>query len=217
MNERKYDRLANILVFVAIGSALLFDTGKFSQIAMGVVGGMAGVGAVSLYFLNLRRGSIDKQDVVTNELPTQKIEMGHLRESLAAQLRSSQVQGIWESMVREQFQHYAFHAHCETLARHSLRTTALNSTRYTGVGARYAFLVAKAHAQQQEVVLSPNDVAACAIEIIRHLSSGEDYDRWEFSFGPNGLRVSSKKSQPDRPTNPQENFDFPQMTSTMVQ
>jgi hypothetical protein len=65
---------------------------------------------------------------------------------------------------------------------------------------------------QQEVSLSPNDVAACAIEIIRNLSSGADCDRWEFSFGPDGLRVSAKNS-PDHPQElPQQDFDFGQMS-----
>jgi len=52
--------------------------------------------------------------------------------------------------------------------------------------------------QREEITLSSEQIASCAIEIIRALSSGEDRDRWEFNFGPRGLLVSPAKRIKDR-------------------
>jgi hypothetical protein len=68
----------------------------------------------------------------------------------------------------------------------------------------------------KNVELSPDDVAACAVEIIRGLSAGDDHDRWEFNFSRHGLRVSVKKGRAQRPAmRPQEDFDFGQMPATI--
>jgi hypothetical protein len=218
MNERKYDRLANVLVFIATGSALLFDAGKFSQIAVGVIGEMAGVGAVTLYFLNQRRGPAAKHEESATKELSAKADARLLAEHFAANMREPRRKDVlvWESILGDQIERYAIQAyHRETAGRYFSRNTLVHGVRRSG--ARHWYLMEAQALQQQEVVLSPNDVAACAVEIIRHLSSGEDHDRWEFSFGPNGLRVSSKKGQPDRPMILQEDFGFAQTTSTMVQ
>jgi hypothetical protein len=54
MMARVYDRVANLLMLVAIVSALLFDQVRFSRATIGAVGGAAGVGSFVLYFANLR-------------------------------------------------------------------------------------------------------------------------------------------------------------------
>jgi hypothetical protein len=217
MNERKYDRLANILVFIAIGSALLFDAGKFSHIAVGVIGGMAGVGAVTLYFLNQHRRPVTEHDESPTKELSAKTEVKVFAEHFAAEMRESGWKHslVWESNLSDQIERYVLQAfHREPARQYYYRNAMAHGVIHSS--ARNWYLVGAHALQQQEAVLSPNEVAACAIEIIRHLSSGEDHDRWEFSFGPNGLRVSSKKGQPDRSIL-QEDFDFAQMTSTMVQ
>jgi hypothetical protein len=57
--------------------------------------------------------------------------------------------------------------------------------------------------------LSPNEVAACAIEILRNLALGDELNKWEYDFGPRGLRVSVRKApRMMRPVSAQEYFDF---------
>jgi len=168
MNERKYDRLANILVFIAIGSALLFDAGKFSHIAVGVVGGMAGAGAVALYFLNQRRGLAAKHEESATKELSAKTEAKVLSEHFAAEIQKHRRKRelVWESVLGDQIERYAIQAYQrETAGLYHYRNAAVHGLRRSG--ARHLYLVEAAHAlQQEEVVLSPNDVAACAIEIM---------------------------------------------------
>jgi hypothetical protein len=59
---------------------------------------------------------------------------------------------------------------------------------------------------QPEVELSPNEVAACAFEIMRNFAISENLNQWEYVFGPKGLHV--KRAHPMRSVVPQDEFAF---------
>jgi hypothetical protein len=61
---------------------------------------------------------------------------------------------------------------------------------------------------EAEVELSPNEVAACAVEIVRNLSLADDRSKWEYDFGPKGLCISLKRGHPGRRMVFQEDLDF---------
>jgi hypothetical protein len=52
MNDRVYDRLANVLMLVAVASALMFDAGVLPHVVVGAIGGIAAVASATLYFIN---------------------------------------------------------------------------------------------------------------------------------------------------------------------
>lgn len=208
MSEHKYDRLANILMFVAIGSALLFDSGKFSHVIVGAVGGVAGAMAVALYFVNQRHGAAAKQEEPAKA--DAEIAVEKLAASKNDPMQASAY--LWDTALGGEIERFAIKPYRREMERlYFSRPAAIHAAR------NWLRVVDPGHAlRHPEAILTPNDVAACAIEIIRHLSSDEDRDRWEFSFGPNGLRISPKKRQPWRSAAPQEDFDFGQV-QTMVQ
>lgn len=52
MNDRTYDLLANVLMLVALTSAIMFDAGFLPHIVVGTIGGIAALGSACLYFGN---------------------------------------------------------------------------------------------------------------------------------------------------------------------
>jgi hypothetical protein len=207
MNERRYDRLANTFMLFAVASALLFDPSSSWHLIVGGVGIAAGVSAVVLYFTNQFRNPSEHAMAEIGKKPTASPS------PLSATLGENWVMGI-EADLKE---YYAFHAY----PRETSKITRIYGHRWRLVQqAKHAhFLYGdtdedRAQRPHQEVYLSPNDIAACAIEIIRNLSSGDEYDRWQFSFGPEGLHVSAKNQQ-DRTKASQIDLDLGQ-ASTMI-
>lgn len=205
MSERLYDRLANVFMLIAVGSALLFDSAGAWHVADGAVGIAAGVSAAVLYFRNQSRGAAKLRTTqVTDETPFIASRYIALRENWAAAVGAE-----WEKYAIDAYRREALKGG-HLYARHR---PIVQRARNRHAACWYVY-EDRVEAAQQELVLSPNDVAACAIEIIRNLSSGDDCDRWQFSFGPEGLRVSARNMQ-DLPEPPQKDLDFGQ-TSTMV-
>jgi hypothetical protein len=66
---------------------------------------------------------------------------------------------------------------------------------------------------EPEVELSPNEVAACAVEIIRNLALSDDLNKWEYDFGSKGLRISLKRGHPVRTAVAKEDVDFGELMS----
>src|SRR5690242_3314465 len=65
MNERVYNRIANILILIGIASALLFDSGKLPPTVVGTIGMIAGVAAIVLYFWNQHKIEANKKSAAT--------------------------------------------------------------------------------------------------------------------------------------------------------
>lgn len=215
MNERVYDRLANILMAVAVCSALLFDAGKFSHVVVGAVGGVAAAASVALYFMNQRRPS-PKEEQRPHEQPSEHMTKFIVdNTTVATEDRTINPGDLWAVVIGEQIQKYALHTYPHEVTHSYALYRAHRSPKHMA----FCWHVGESGAQgflQPEVPFSPNDVAACAIEIIRSLSVGDGHDRWEFSFGPTGLRVSAKKGHEQPIAIPQEDLDFGQI-STMIQ
>jgi hypothetical protein len=192
MSERDYDRLANVFVLVAVGSALLFNAASPWHWVVGGFGAAAGIAAVVLYFTN-QTGNEEKP---TASETADKKDLPAVYEALMAS-------GDWAvGLGAESAKHYVLTAYLHDYVkaagfythRHLLQERSNVRLAYWD---SYHEAVIRS-VQDREISLSPNDIAACAIEIIRSLSSGDDRDQWEFSFGPRGLRVSPAKGIKDR-------------------
>jgi len=213
MNDRVYDRLANVSMLVAVASALLFDGGVLPHIVMGTIGGIAAIASAALYFINQNRAGVATTEQVCAKLSDLKYEDEAIATSIGTSMAAPKVSrdaavrwAVTLSKREKLYSHttYAFHHHGNVHLKN------IDRAFYGG------FRVA-----ESTEMLSPNEVAACAIEIIQQLSANDVEDRWEFHFGPNGLRVSTKKGHP--PTeriNPQTDLDFGifgQMPTTTIQ
>jgi hypothetical protein len=211
MTDRMYDRLANFLMLVAVGSALLFDSGKLSHGVVATIGGAAAAGAIGLYFSNQSRASTKPGALVKEAL--QKVAANAAvgqKEATVKMTRAEPSFGVGEGKS-----HVIVHMAKSDAARknYQLAHYFMQDMKYgvAGVPVVWTHAIPFVTTKQKEVAdaqPSPIDVAACAAEIIRTLSAGEGHDRWEFNFGPDGLRVSAKKGNLQRPKNPQEDFDF---------
>jgi hypothetical protein len=203
INERLYDRLSNIFVLVAIGSALFFDSAGPWHVAVGTAGIAAGISAVVLY---LRNQSCSSEKPKTTQVDKDQ------------DISAAQPLGFGDNWLLGIGTEWGKHmTHAYSVESNPLRFYLQH--HYMVQRERYRHQLwyleeDRGQACQQEVPLSPNDVAACAIEIIRDLSSGDDFDRWQFSFGPGGLRVSARNEQ-DRSATHQRDLDFGQ-ASTLV-
>jgi hypothetical protein len=191
MSERAYDRLANVFVLVAVRSALLFNATSPWHWVVGGFGAAAGIAAVVLYFTNQIR---DEGKPAATET-ADKRDLSGQYEALMA--NADWVVGLSGESARDYvltayLDHYVkagFYTH-RNLLQHG------RNVRVAYWGSYHEAVVRSV--QNQEISLSPNDIAACAIEIIRSLSAGDDGDQWEFNFGPRGLRVSRAKGLKDR-------------------
>lgn len=229
MSHRAYNRFANILMLVAIGSALLFDSGKLPHVVVGTVGILTGLVAVALYFWHQyhsnekkkesrAREEVSATDVMVIEQNPSKEVAPELRLSFEDIVSARQIR--WPVRVRDPWQialQTKFHtddvleAYRRIAAEKWLAHYAENYARHL------RWSVAKGGSRalmQPEVELSPNEVATCAIEIMRNIAISDDLNgNWEYSFGPKGLRVSLKKVHPVRPVVSQEDFDFGNVSS----
>jgi hypothetical protein len=200
MSDRAYNRIANILMLIGIGSALLFDSGKVSHAVAGTVGILAGLAALALYFCNKSEAQEQQEEPV-------KVEATIIPEdaAVAKRAQSEKNAGGWIAFEAD---YRAIEAYRQETARLWLSYYATHHARklrwqviHGGLKGRWALMEA-------EVELSPNEVAACAVEIIRNLSVADDLSKWEYDFGPKGLRISLKRGHPVRTAVPQEELDF---------
>src|ERR1022692_3757387 len=103
MSERRYDRLANVFMLVAIGSALLFDSKSPWHWVVGVLGIAAGVAAVALYFANQSHGPAipDSKESGEKEHTSPQMQPMTLSENWAAGLGADLEQYALYAYVRE--------------------------------------------------------------------------------------------------------------------
>jgi len=217
MNERVYDRLANVFMLVAVGSALLFNSASPWHWVVGAVGVVAGVAAVLLYFTNQSRSP---ERVVAGEA-VENVGGGEVRQEPLT------VGENWVVGLDADTQHYVpnvLRAYLAESAKAVRFYTPRNLVEHRG-DVRLAYWhsyqsVTQWIDQREDASLSPDQIAACAVEIIRNLSSGEDRGRWEFNFGPRGLRVApakgTKASIEEQFTMNESESDSDQMLSRMV-
>jgi len=205
MSDRAYDRIANILMLVGIGSALLFDSGRVPHAVAGTVGILAGVGALVLYFCNKSEAK-EKQEVPVNE---------------EAKAISNDVVKVKKGqLVRDAGAFWHFDADYQAIEAYRRETARLWLSHYAVHHARKlrwqvieANINARRALMEAEVELSPNEVAACAVEIIRNLSLADDLSKWEYDFGPKGLCISLKRGHPGRMAFSQEDLDFGEISA----
>ncbi len=233
MNERTYNRLANILMLTGIGSAVLFDSGKFPSVVVGTIGILAGVAALVLYFWNQHKASEKKEVSHSSQQETAMVEVRALERKpqrgspravhlfvddlwmadgvIADKAMTLRAGDVWRIAVRDKaLETYRRHIEAKAWLAHYSDNYARNLRWSAAKGDARALM-------QPEVELSPKEVAACVIEIMRNLAITDDLNReWEYSFGPKGLRVSLKKAHSVRPIVSQEDFDFGNISS-MVQ
>ncbi len=228
MSDRVYNRIANILMLLGIGSALLFDSGKVPHAVAGAMGILAGAGAVALYFCNKseapEKEEKDVAGVAEGAVRARESET-EIHERIISMLRET----AWERVMVRRYAHGhslkksdAVAAwYCEALGA---RYLAYDAEDYRREAARvWLSHYATYHARtlrwhvakdasfalmQPEVELSPNEVAACALAIVRNLSIADKFNEWEYTLGPKGLRISIRASHSDVPQSSQEDFDF---------
>jgi hypothetical protein len=220
MNERVYNRVANALLLIGIASALLFDSGKVPHWVAGTVGIAAGVAAMVLYFWNQHEIAKKKaaaeiktsvQDPVTSgvdcivaALHTKTVASRNSRltldvdERTYAELnRAVRVWGMRDPNLR-------------AIEMYRKETTRLWLSHYATYHTRalqwHVVKDASMDLMKPEVELSPNEVAACAMEIMQNLAIADKGNQWEYFFGSKGLRV--KRANAMRAEVPQEEFDF---------
>jgi hypothetical protein len=219
MSEHVYDRLANIFMLVAVGSALLFNSASAWHWVVGAIGVVAGVAAVALYFTNQSR---NPEGVVASGTAENVGDDGAVRQEPLTDREN------WAVGLGADTQHYVPHvlrAYLAESAKGVWFYTPRNLVEHRG-DVRLAYWhsyhepVTRWMDQREDAPLSPDQIAACAVEIIRNLSSGEDRGRWEFNFGPRGLRVApakgAKASIEEQFTMGESEFDSEQVLSKIV-
>lgn len=216
MNDRAYDRLANALMLVAVASALLFDAGVLPRIVIGALGGIAALASVYLYFSNQSKrqtSGVEQPQVKVGAEEKPGVPATTAGTSLASPQVAKELAAAdrWVLMLAKREKPYVRAAYVLHHHRHAV-LKASERAFYGG------FLVHE-DVVESNVILSPNDVAACTIEIIQQLSKRDGADRWEFHFGANGLRVSAKKGHAESDSaSSHGDFDlFGQMPTTTVQ
>lgn len=220
MIERMYNRLANIAMLIAILSAVLFDSGKFPHVVVGTIGILAGVAALVLYFWNQREvsekkevshpsqqeGAVAELTAVAGKAVQGTTQGGHLL-LMANEAMAVGVGDLWQVAIgNNTLEAYRRRAAEAWLAHYS--DNYARNLRWSADKGDSRVLM------QPEIELSPKQVAACAIEIMRNLAISDELNgEWEYSFGAEGLRVSLKKAHSARPRVPQEDFDFGNISS----
>jgi hypothetical protein len=232
MSDRVYNRIANILMLVGIGSAVLFDSGKVPHSVAGGIGILAGVGAIALYFFNKGEAAEqEKKDVGSvgeREVRPRESE-AEVQERVISILRQTD----WERVLARRYGHSLKKSdamaawYCEALGSSAYdvedyrrQIARVWSSHYAMHHARtLRWHVAKDASlalMQPEVESSPNEVAACALAIVWNLSIADKFNEWEYTLGPKGLKVSIKSFRPDVPSrSSQEDFDFERF-STLI-
>lgn len=217
MSERTYNRLANILMFIAIGSAVLFDSGRLPHRVIGTIGILAGVAALALYFWNQYQVSEKKKGLHSSQQEGGVVEVA-VAEGKPAKgapgvshfffddpsFRDKEVTrpgDFWRIAIFDK----ALEEHHRSVAQAWLDLYSKNYAR----NLRWSFAKGDTRTlMQPEVELSPKEVAACAIEIMRNLAISDQLKgEWEYSFGPKGLHVSLKRVHSSRPVISEEDFE----------
>lgn len=229
MSERTYNRVANTLMLIGIASALLFDSGMIPQLVAGSIGIAAGVAAISMYFWNQSKAKEQASANVEQEAGQLiKAEGPGQIERMESAAPDFVVSAVDKYLVF-QAKHRSSSQHLQSL----LRTAALVDPKLIEsysrkIAARnFAAHYANSYARtlqwkmpkdgnlalmQPEVELSPNEVAECAVHIMRNLALTEDIEIWDYTLGPRGLRVSVRKTHvSNQPA--QEMFDFSYISS----
>jgi hypothetical protein len=231
MSDRSYNRVANVLMLIGVASALAFDSGKVPHVVAGGVGIVAGVGALLLYFCSSAEAP-QKEEVKAVQPASVKVEGVSVGSSVSNKvfldagavygslLRDVPVlyghnhakynwgQALWRTEAN------AIEAYRRETAQLWLSHYAMNHARKLQWHVINAHGAGKHGLMEPEVELSPNEVAACAIEIILGLAKSDKGNHWEYSMGPKGLRVAARRSSPMRPviTVTQNDFDFGDFT-----
>jgi hypothetical protein len=219
-------RLANILILIGIASALLFDSGKVPHVFVGTIGVIAGVATIALYFWNQyhieakkeANGAEIKTEAEVKPVVESKPEVAVVRRNTAAtnlealkareKAWKSAAEGfelaVWDTKLCDARMIDAYRR--ELAAHHWLVYYDVHQARTLRW---HVPKDASLKLMQPEVELSPKEVAACAVQIMRYLALDEDLKGWEYVFDPKGLRVSVKKAHSIRPEPiSQEDFDF---------
>lgn len=198
MSERVYDRLANVFMLIAVVSALSFNSIGSWQWVAGGIGVAAGVAAVVLYFTNQSRNA-DKQPNV----PTEKdVTAAPMEEHSQDPLTLGETWAV--GLGRKSFERYIRVASLAWDPKTAIRVfdnrNLVHDRMLSVHWNTYHEAVMQIAEQREEVALSTEQIASCAIEIIRELSSGEDRGRWKFSFGAKGLSVYPSTGSEDQGT-----------------
>ena len=195
MSERVYDRLANVFMLIAVVSALSFNSIGSWQWVAGGIGVAAGVAAVVLYFTNQSRNA-DKQPNVPTE---NDVTAAPMEEHSQDPLTLGETWAV--GLGRTSFERYIQVASLAWDRKTAIRVfDNRNLVHDRMLSVYYHEAVMQIAEQREEVALSTEQIASCAIEIIRELSSGEDRGRWKFSFGAKGLSVYPSTGSEDQGT-----------------
>jgi hypothetical protein len=220
MNERIYNRVANALLLVGIASALLFDSGKVPHWVAGTIGILAGVGAMVLYFWNQyqieekkkaaieAKGSV-KTALVPSSVGTSMASPVKVGSSSKQRLTFNLDEASYVAISREMREWGMRDPNLRAIEMYRKETARLFLSSYAHHARTLQWQMPKGlnmDLMRPEVELSPNEVAVCAMEIMRNLSVADKENQWEYVFGSRGLRV--KRANVPRTEEPQEEFDF---------
>jgi hypothetical protein len=178
------------------------------------VGIVAGLSAIALYFVNQFRSPAAHQ-----------VEQKKLQEEGESTTPVVVPYVAWQTAIAADLQDYLIR---DFLHQKNVRDTA---SRHRDVLKYYTstdLLVVDATTNETDAFSCASgvivehepwgvvDFAAYVAEVMRHLSTGQDRGRWEFTLRPEGLRVrETNLLTDDRDSHPQPGLDFGQ-TSTMV-
>jgi hypothetical protein len=232
MTDRAYNRTANALMLVGVASALAFDSGRIPHVLAGCVGGIAGFGALILYFCGSKETAAKEEAVKEAPIPA-STDAGVMSVTGAAMelQKTASIDAliaynlmfgakdpgffVYDAFsARRHRVASAWEAHADGIEAYRRETAKMWLSSYALDHARklhWSVIAAASNKtlMEPEVELSPNEVAACAVHIIRALAIGADANRWEYALGPKGLRVAYRGSAPmEVVREPQEDFDF---------
>jgi hypothetical protein len=222
MSEQAYNRVANVLMMIGIASAFLFDSGKLPKVVVGAIGIISGLSAMVLYFWNQHQTEAKNKaaerskvsEAATAALPRTAMMRNPVRETDAMRDWVAAANAV---VWRDVAWHNVVSRACETDEIIRRRKANIWIRNYAAHHARTLQWKMPTDAgmmlMRPEVELSPNEVAACAIEIVKNLAVADDLNEWEYDFGPKGLRVSVRKGYRSmRPVSIQEDLNFDQDT-----
>lgn len=233
MNDRAYNRIANILMLIGIGSAFLFDSGRVPHSVAGGIGIIAGVAAAVLYFCNKSEKQTKQEEAVMRVLGTGVTTQGaevsefvQFASPICRQLAfewanpylNSQVS--WRGNVpvgRYRLTSSEKASTAETYRREAARLWLSSYALQHARTLRWSVPKdASLMLMQPEVELSLNEVAACALEIVRNLAVADKLNEWEYALGPRGLRVSVRAHRTQAQPTSQEDLEFDPLSSFRV-
>ncbi len=226
MSDRTYGRIANALLLLGVGSALLFDSGIVSHVVAGTVGILAGALAFVLYFCNkyvagaqhngeltaavasraekpAAPASTEAQDALSAAQAVLFAVDMHLRTGVreksatwSGYYNAELLQTVRAAFGPEAIRRQAAHMWLSHYATHHARTLRWSVPKDTSMAL-----------MRPEVELSPTEVAACAVEIVSNLAVADKAKEWEYTFGPQGLRISLRGAQYRYPSSQERHLD----------